>query len=563
MSLAFSHVSTFFSGQRVVGSRREIIPVNGVPTTANKPSFAVKCNLTTKDLMVKMKEKLKGQDGNLTVGVADMPSSLCVIDTLERLGVDRYFRSEIHVILHDTYRLWQQKDKDICSNVTTHAMAFRLLRVNGYEVSSEELAPYANLEHFSQQKVDTAMAIELYRAAQERIHEDESGLDKILAWTTTFLEQQLLTNSILDNKLHKLVEYYLNNYHGQTNRVGARRHLDLYEMSHYQNLKPSHSLCNEDLLAFAKQGFRDFQIQQQKEFEQLQRWYEDCRLDKLSYGRDVVKISSFMASILMDDPELADVRLSIAKQMVLVTRIDDFFDHGGSREDSYKIIELVKEWKEKAEYDSEEVKILFTAVYTTVNELAEACVQQGRNSTTVKEFLVQLWIEILSAFKVELDTWSDGTEVSLDEYLSWSWISNGCRVSIVTTMHLLPTKLCSDEMLRSEECKDLCRHVSMVGRLLNDIHSFEKEHEENTGNSVSILVAGEDTEEEAIGKIKEIVEYERRKLMQIVYKRGTILPRECKDIFLKACRATFYVYSSTDEFTSPRQVMEDMKTLSS
>lgn len=80
---------------------------------------------------------------------------------------------------------------------------------------------------------------------------------------------------------------------------------------------------------------------------------------------------------------------------------------------------------------------------------------------------------------------------------------------------------------------------------------------------MSILVAGEDTEEEAIGKIKEIVENERRKLMQIVYKRGTILPRECKDIFLKACRASFYVYSSTDEFTSPRQVMEDMKTLSS
>lgn len=63
----------------------------------------------------------------------------------------------------------------------------------------------------------------------------------------------------------------------------------------------------------------------------------------MNYGRDVVKVSSFMASILMDDPELADVRLSIAKQMVLVTRIDDFFDHGGSREDSYKIIELVKE----------------------------------------------------------------------------------------------------------------------------------------------------------------------------------------------------------------------------
>lgn len=31
----------------------------------------------------------------------------------------------------------------------------------------------------------------------------------------------------------------------------------------------------------------------------------------------------------------------------------------------------------------------------------------------------------------------------------------------------------SDEMLLSEECIDLCRHVSMVDRLLNDVQTFE------------------------------------------------------------------------------------------
>lgn len=86
---------------------------------------------------------------------------------------------------------------------------------------------------------------------------------------------------------------------------------------------------------------------------------------------------------------------------------------------------------------------------------------------------------------------------------------------------------------------------------------------------MTILVAaakrdgrGDVSEGEAIRKIREIVEYNRRKLMQIVYKRGSVFPRECKDVFLNSCRAGCYVYGSSDEFSSPQQLMmEDMKAL--
>lgn len=40
------------------------------------------------------------------------------------------------------------------------------------------------------------------------------------------------------------------------------------------------------------------------------------------------------------------------------------------------------------------------------------------------------------------------------------------------SMQFIGIKL-SDEMLQSEECVDLCRHVSMVDRLLNDVQTFE------------------------------------------------------------------------------------------
>nr|AJQ30185.1 kaurene synthase-like protein [Salvia fruticosa] len=562
----------------VILRRRENFPRHAFQIfpaiAATKRSFNAVCSLGTPptDLIGKIKEKFNGKDDNPLAAAAaiqsaaNIPSSLCIIDTLQRLGVDRYFQSEIDSILEETYRSWREKDSEIYSDVTTHAMAFRLLRVKGYEVSSEELAPYAEQERVDLQTIDVATVIELYRAAQERISEEESSLEKLLGWTTTFLKQQLLTNSIPDNKLHKQVEYYLKNYHGILDRMGVRRNLDLYDISHYRSLRAWFpNLCNEDFLSFARQDFNMCQAQHREELEQLQRWYSDCRLDTLKFGRNVLRVANFLTSAIIGDPELSEVRIVFAQHIILVTLIDDLFDHGGTKQESYKILELVKEWKEKsaAEYGCEEVEILFTAVYNTVNEVVErAHAAQGRS---VKDFLIKLWVQILSIFKIELDTWSDETELSLDEYLSNSWVSIGCRICILMSMQFMGIKL-TDEMLLSEECIDLCRHVSMVDRLLNDVQTFEKERKENTGNSVSLLLAANKddsafTEEEAITKAKEMAEWNRRQLMKIVYIKGNKFPRKCRDMFLKVCRIGCYLYASGDEFTSPQQMMEDMKSL--
>nr|AHW04049.1 diterpene synthase TPS4 [Plectranthus barbatus] len=558
-----------------VQSRQGIFAVMEFPRNKNtfKSSFAVKCSLSTPtDLMGKIKEKLSEKVDNSVAAMAtdsaDMPTNLCIVDSLQRLGVEKYFQSEIDTVLDDAYRLWQLKQKDIFSDITTHAMAFRLLRVKGYDVSSEELAPYADQEGMNLQTIDLAAVIELYRAAQERVAEEDSTLEKLYVWTSTFLKQQLLAGAIPDQKLHKQVEYYLKNYHGILDRMGVRKGLDLYDAGYYKALKAADrlvDLCNEDLLAFARQDFNINQAQHRKELEQLQRWYADCRLDKLEFGRDVVRVSNFLTSAILGDPELSEVRLVFAKHIVLVTRIDDFFDHGGPREESHKILELIKEWKEKpaGEYVSKEVEILYTAVYNTVNELAErANVEQGRN---VEPFLRTLWVQILSIFKIELDTWSDDTALTLDDYLNNSWVSIGCRICILMSMQFIGMKL-PEEMLLSEECVDLCRHVSMVDRLLNDVQTFEKERKENTGNAVSLLLAAHKgerafSEEEAIAKAKYLADCNRRSLMQIVYKTGTIFPRKCKDMFLKVCRIGCYLYASGDEFTSPQQMMEDMKSL--
>lgn len=75
----------------------------------------------------------------------------------------------------------------------------------------------------------------------------------------------------------------------------------------------------------------------------IYRWYDECRLDKMEYGRNVIRVSHFLNANNFPDPRLSEARLSFAKTMTLVTHLDDFFDHHGSREDSVHIIELIRQ----------------------------------------------------------------------------------------------------------------------------------------------------------------------------------------------------------------------------
>ncbi|XP_028799734.1 ent-kaur-16-ene synthase, chloroplastic-like [Neltuma alba] len=59
-----------------------------------------------------------------------------MVDSLEKLGIDRHFKEEIESILEETWRMWQKEEDDIFLEPTTCAMAFRLLRLHGYNVSS-------------------------------------------------------------------------------------------------------------------------------------------------------------------------------------------------------------------------------------------------------------------------------------------------------------------------------------------------------------------------------------------------------------------------------------------
>nr|QEY10196.1 diterpene synthase class I [Scutellaria barbata]UNZ11785.1 diterpene synthase class I [Scutellaria barbata] len=503
-----------------------------------------------------------------TIYPMNIYARLCMVDTLERLGVARYFGFELSNILDEIYRCWQEKEEEIFSDITCHAMAFRLLRMKGYNVSSDELAEFVDQEHFfstvNMQYSGVTTVLELYRASQIRIYEDESTLDKIHAWTKGFLTHQLLNQAILDKQLQKQVEYDLKN-HVTPDRFRDRRNIELYGAQDFQMAKTAYRCLishNEDFILFSMDDYSISQTLYQREFQEILRWYAETRLDSLNQGRNVVLVSYALNAAVTVDSELSYLRIFNAKHFILTTSLDDFVDDYGSKEEVFYIIELVKKWQRETTYSSEQVEILFTALYNTVNEVAEkAFSEQG---FSVKHELISMWLEYLTYSVREKNSWSDNNVSSLDEYLSFAWKNVNSAMIFLMSIQFYGIKL-SKEIFTSAEFTNLCGRASLVGRLLNDLKTHKKEKEENLVNSVSVQTAGGGiSEEEAILNVEQIVEYNTRKVLKMVCEReGSIIPRECKQLFWKICQIAYFLYPQDggDEFSSPKETAKEINAL--
>ena len=76
----------------------------------------------------------------------------------------------------------------------------------------------------------------------------------------------------------------------------------------------------------------------------MNRWVIENKLDKLEFARQKLAYCYFSAAATLTSPELCDARLSWAKNGVLTTVVDDFFDVGGSEEELVNLIQLVEKY---------------------------------------------------------------------------------------------------------------------------------------------------------------------------------------------------------------------------
>ncbi|CAN1220951.1 Ent-kaurene synthase 5, chloroplastic [Linum grandiflorum] len=500
-----------------------------------------------------------------TIYPLDIRPRLSIIDTLDRLGVARHFTNEIKMVLDHTYQRWLQSDEELFLDPTTCAMAFRLLRVYGYDVSSDLLASFSEDCFFNSLEgylKDTTAVLELHRASQI-IHLEEPILETQNAWTRNFLERELSNGSInvdqLGRSIATKVHDALNHpYHVDLDRFLHRRSIDNYNVDNTWILKTSYCSCpnvgNKELLKLAAEDFNTCQLIQQEELKQLGRWVMEKRLDKLSFARQKLGYCYFSAAATLYAPELSDARISWAKNGVLTTVVDDFFDGAGSMDELVNLVQLLEKWEVNGSTDfcSQKVEILFTAIHSTICEIGEkALAYQGRDVT---RHIIDIWVELVKSMLKEAE-WSRNKWVpTREEYMENGYVSFALGPIVLPALYLVGPKL-SEEMVSSPEYKNVFQTMSTCGRLLNDLRGFKVQMDSDEVDAVALLLeegSGRRSIEDVMEEVKREIERERKKLLKLVLEEDKEkgIPRCCKEPFWKMGKVLHLFYIKDDGFTN-------------
>ncbi|KAI5011335.1 hypothetical protein ZWY2020_013472 [Hordeum vulgare] len=493
----------------------------------------------------------------------NMHCKLSMVDSLEKIGISQHFSSEIEGILDMAYSFWLQRDEEIMMDVATCAMAFRLLRMNGYDVSSDELSHLAEASSFHNSLQgylnDTKSVLELFKASKVSVSEHELILDNIGHWSGSLLSEKLCSEGVQGLPIFGEMEYALKfPFYTTLERLDHKRNIEHFDARGSHILKTQYLPygINEELLALAVEDFTFSQSIYQDELLHLDRWVKQNRLDQLQFARQKLTYCYLSAAATIFPPELSDARISWAKNGVLTTVVDDFFDVGGSKEELENLIALVEKWDEHHEDDfySEQVKIVFCAIYTTVNQLGSiASAVQNRD---VKNHLIEVWLHLLRSMMTEAEWQRSQYVPTMEEYMTNGVVSFALGPIVLPALYFVGEKLLGF-VVKDQEYSELFRLMSTCGRLLNDSQGFEREGSEGKLNSVSLLVlqsGGSLSIEAAKNAIQKSIVASRRDLLRLVLKEGTGVPGACKELFWKMCKILHLFYFRTDGFSSPKEM---------
>jgi len=493
-------------------------------------------------------------------------SRLHMVDTLQKMGLSRSFVSEINEMLDMTYRSWlANDDEEMMLDMSTCAMAFRLLRMHGYDVSSDGLLARFSSESSFRDSVHghangTEALLELYKASQIQITEDELVLVDIRSWSAKLLKEQLgsdkISRSVDAEEVQQVLKFP---FYTTLDRLEHRRHIEQFKAGGFHMLKTAYRFCKEDeeLVSLAVEGFHSSQALYQQELQFLTRWAKEARLHDLEFARIMPMNTFFPNAALMFAPELSEARILCTKNCMLATAVDDLFDVGGSREEMENLVRLIDMWDEHEEvgFCSERVEILFRAIYDTSKELAaKAMAVQNRS---VINHVAELWADLVRAMMTEAE-WSMRGHVpsSMEEYMQVAETSFALGPIVLMPLYLIGPEL-PEAVVRCPEYKQLFHHMNVCGRLLNDLQSYEREAKQGKINSVLLVAPRHGGSVEAAKcEVRRAIEASRRELLRmLVAEADATVPRPFRQEFWNMCKMVHLFYMEDDCYSSPKELV--------
>ncbi|KAH0654516.1 hypothetical protein KY289_032194 [Solanum tuberosum] len=488
----------------------------------------------------------------LVISPSKSLQKLGLINTIQLLGVAYHFEHEIEESLSEIYNGYEEWIGEFGESHDLHvvALSFRLLRQQGYYVSSDVFRKFTEDQgNYNKALVnDMQGLLSLYEAAQFRVH-DEEILDEAINFTTTHLKLLLPK---LSNSLSMQVSYALKYPINKTiARVATRKYISFYQED---------KSCDQVILTFAKLDFNTLQKMHKRELCDITRWWKELDLaNELPFARDRVAELYFWSLGVYFEPQYNVARNILTKVLCFVSITDDIYDTYGTLHELTHLTNAIERWNiDAAEKLAPYMKLFYTALLDFYNEVEKELAKENKSFRV--NFAISEMKKLVRAYFQEAKWYHGNTIPRMEE----EYMKNGIKSSTIPNLSTASWLGMGDEATKEAfewitTEPPIVVASSIIGRLLNDIVSHEREIERgDVASGIDCYMNEYDvTKEEAYMEIRKIIENNWKDLNQR-YLKPTTVSRVLLMPVLNLSRTSEFFYKDEDAYTSSKNNLKDV-----
>ncbi|CAN4098178.1 unnamed protein product [Withania somnifera] len=409
-----------------------------------------------------------------------------IVDRLQRLGISRYFESEIKECIAYIKRYWT--NKGICwarnssvQDIDDTAMAFRLLRLHGCVVSADVFKYFESEGEFfcfvGQSNQAVTGMYNLYRASQLTFP-GEKILEHAKIFTYNFLQEKRAKNELIDKwiitkDLPGEVGYALDvPWYASLPRLETRFFLEQYgaedDVWIGKTLYRMPLVNNNLYLELAKSDYNNCQALHQLEWRRIHKWYKECGLGEFGVSEGSLLLTYYLGSASVFEAERSKERMAWVKTAALMDCVTCYF--GSKQFFAQHRIAFIHEFARSSSttdlnylnsrYNKEQR--LVGIILGTLNQLSlAALVTHGRD---IHHCLRHAW-----------EKWLLSLGEGFDEVLG----GEGAAELIIRTLNSCTGRWVSEEILSHSSYQKLMEITNRVCHNLRLFHLYKGQHGDN------------------------------------------------------------------------------------
>ncbi|KAL2331550.1 hypothetical protein Fmac_019131 [Flemingia macrophylla] len=477
------------------------------------------------------------------------------IDSIQRFGISYHFEKEINQALEQISNTLIKNNTIINQNDNHYflALLFRLLRQQGYQISSDVFNKFKNEQgNFNEILANDIQGLcSLYEAAHIRTHGDD-----VLEEACDFTYTQLMS---LANQSSPSLAAQINHclrkpFNKSVARFETRYHMAVYEQD---------SSHNDTLLTFAKVDFNILQKMHQKEIGIITKWWKQSNvMKKVPHARDRLVECYLWILAMSYKPEYSNGRMFAGKLATVITLLDDSYDAYGTIEELELLTEAFQRW------DSGLVGCLPLSMKTTFDTIVELSKEielltaQSGNSSLVVSHLKHAICNLTKAYMIEAKWCHEHYIPTYDEYKVNGIVTSVCPLLFISM--ICPGEFATKDVLDwiSSDPK-IIQAASIIARVTDDMgtHKFEQQRVHVASSVECCMEHYKISEVEAYKFIRKDVE-NYWKVINEEYHNSNDIPKSVLDCVINYARMAEFSYENRDDkFTNEELVKGDVSSL--